>query len=107
LCKQVACEVNSLLADFLAIATQVLVNAKYGGSQIQSCVYPAQKGIGAGFHCLTGKAIATQQRSAFLGIQFGLAEIIFLESKSPAAAAARPKDPLCRAHPTPLPARSR
>jgi hypothetical protein len=77
LCKQVACEVNSLLADFLAIATQVLVNAKYGGSQIQSCVYPAQKGIGAGFHCLTDKAIATQQRSAILGDPVGACKYYF------------------------------
>jgi hypothetical protein len=29
-------------ADFLAIATQGLVNAKYWGSQILLCAYPSQ-----------------------------------------------------------------
>jgi hypothetical protein len=43
-----------------------LVYAKYWGRQILPCVYPAQRGIGAGFYCLTGKAIAKQQRSAIL-----------------------------------------
>jgi hypothetical protein len=47
-------KVNYLSADFLAIATQGLVNAKYQGSQILPCVYPSQRGIGVGFHCLTG-----------------------------------------------------
>jgi hypothetical protein len=50
LCQQVTSEVNSLQADFLAIATRRLVNAKYWGSQIQPCAYPAQRGIEAGFH---------------------------------------------------------
>jgi hypothetical protein len=39
-------------ADFLTIATQGLVKARYRGSQILPCVYPAQRGIGAGFYCL-------------------------------------------------------
>jgi hypothetical protein len=42
LCQQVAYEVNSMTADFLAIATQGLVNAKYRGSQILYRVYPAR-----------------------------------------------------------------
>jgi hypothetical protein len=54
LCQQAAYEVDSLPADFLAIATQGLVNAKYSASQILSSVYPAQRGIRAGFHCLSG-----------------------------------------------------
>jgi hypothetical protein len=54
LCQLVSYEVNSLPPDFLAIATQRLVNAKYGGSQILHCASPAQRGIGAGFCCLTG-----------------------------------------------------
>jgi hypothetical protein len=41
-------------ADFLAIATQGLVNAKYFVSQILICAYASQKGIGAGFCSLTG-----------------------------------------------------
>jgi hypothetical protein len=36
------------------------------GIQILPRVHPAQRGMGAGFHCLTGKAIATQQRLAIL-----------------------------------------
>jgi hypothetical protein len=60
--RQVAYQVNSLPADFLAIATQRLVNAKYWGSQILPRACPAQWGIGTGFRCLTGLAIATQQR---------------------------------------------
>jgi hypothetical protein len=56
LCQQVAYEVNSLPADFLAIATQGLVNAKYQGSQILLCAYPSQSRIGAGFCCLTGQS---------------------------------------------------
>jgi hypothetical protein len=47
--KQVAYEVNSLPADFLAIATQELVNSKYWGSQILLCAYPAQRGIEQGY----------------------------------------------------------
>jgi hypothetical protein len=54
LCQQVVCEVNSLTADLLAIATQGLVNAKYRVSQILLCVYPGRGGNGAGCHCLTG-----------------------------------------------------
>jgi hypothetical protein len=41
MCQQVAYEVNSLPADFLAIATYGLANAKYQGSQILTCVDPA------------------------------------------------------------------
>jgi hypothetical protein len=48
-----AYKVKFLPADFLAIATQGSVNGKYWGSQILLCAYPAQKGIGAGFCCLT------------------------------------------------------
>jgi hypothetical protein len=55
-----------VLAEFLEIATQGLVNTKHGGSQILLHAYLSQRGIGAGFHCLTGKAIATQQREAIL-----------------------------------------
>jgi hypothetical protein len=54
LCQKVTSDVNSLPADFLAIAKQRLVNAKHRGSQILPCAYPAQKGIGSGFGCLTG-----------------------------------------------------
>jgi uncharacterized membrane protein len=54
LCQQVDYEVNALLANFLAIATQESVNAEYPGSQILPCVLTAQRGIGAGFHCLPG-----------------------------------------------------
>jgi hypothetical protein len=39
--------------DAMAIATQGLVNAKYLGSRILPCAYPAQRGIGAGCYCLT------------------------------------------------------
>jgi hypothetical protein len=45
MCQQVAYEVNYLPADFQAIATQVLSGPR---------VYPEQRGIRAGFHCLTG-----------------------------------------------------
>jgi hypothetical protein len=50
LCQQAAYEVNSLRADFLAIATQGLVNTNYWGSQILPLAYLAQRGIGAGFN---------------------------------------------------------
>jgi hypothetical protein len=53
---------NFLQADFLAIATQGLVNVKYWGSQILLCTNPLQRGIGAGFCCPTGLAIVTQRR---------------------------------------------
>jgi hypothetical protein len=43
------------------------VNAKYWGSQILPGAYPAQRGMGAGFHFLTGQSIATLQRSAIFG----------------------------------------
>jgi hypothetical protein len=66
LCQQVAYEAKYLPADFLAIATQGLVNAKYRGSQILPRVLSAQRGMGARFHCLPVKAIATQQHSAIL-----------------------------------------
>jgi hypothetical protein len=64
LCQQAAYKVNYLLADFLAIATQGLVNHKYWDSQILPRVYPPQRGFRARFCCLTGHAITTQQRSA-------------------------------------------
>jgi hypothetical protein len=54
MCRQVAYQVNSLPAGFLAIATHGLVNAKYQGSQILLCAYTSQRGIGAGFRCPTG-----------------------------------------------------
>jgi hypothetical protein len=66
LCQQAAYEVNSLPADFLAIATQGLVNAKYWGSQILLCVYPAQKRIGAGFNCFIGKQLTRSNIQQFL-----------------------------------------
>jgi hypothetical protein len=44
LCRQAAYEVNYLPLDFLAIATQGLVNAKYRGSQILPRVYTPHKG---------------------------------------------------------------
>jgi hypothetical protein len=53
-CQQVTYEVNSMPADFLAIATQRLVIAKYWVSKILPCAYSAQRRIGAGFRCLTG-----------------------------------------------------
>jgi hypothetical protein len=53
-CQKVAYEVNSLPADLLTIATQGLVDAKYWGSTILLCAYPSQRGIQAGFRCLTG-----------------------------------------------------
>jgi hypothetical protein len=52
--QQVVYEVNSLPADFLAIAKYILVNAKYWGSGILPSAFPAQRGIGAGFCCSTG-----------------------------------------------------
>jgi hypothetical protein len=52
-CQQVTYEGNSLPADFLAIASKRLVNVKYRGSQIPPHAYPAQRGIRAGFCCLT------------------------------------------------------
>jgi hypothetical protein len=54
-----------------------LVNAKYWGSHILPCAYPAQKGIGAGFYCLTGLAIARQQRYAILVNPFIYLQNIF------------------------------
>jgi hypothetical protein len=55
-CQKAAYEVNSLAADFLAINTQRLVNAKYWSSQILPCVYvyPARREIRAEFQFLTG-----------------------------------------------------
>jgi hypothetical protein len=50
----------------MAIATQGLVHVKYWGSQILLCAYPSHWEIGVGFPCITGLAIATQQRSAIL-----------------------------------------
>jgi hypothetical protein len=44
MCQYVTLEVNYLPADFLAIATQRLVNAKYRGRQILPRAYPAQRG---------------------------------------------------------------
>jgi hypothetical protein len=44
-CQQVTCEDDFLPADFLAIATQILKNAKYWGSQILLRAYPSQKGM--------------------------------------------------------------
>jgi hypothetical protein len=49
-----------MLADFMAIATHRLVNAKYQGSQILPSAYPAQRGIRAGFCCLSGETIDTK-----------------------------------------------
>jgi hypothetical protein len=65
-CQKVLYEVYALPADFLAIASQGLVNTKYRGIQILPRAYPSQRGIRAGFCCLAGKAIATEHNQAIL-----------------------------------------